>query len=673
MRRLTMFWVVLGSVFVLPAAPAALAQQPPLPATDLPSGVVRQFGSGEFRDGFSYDIDLSPDGRVLAHCGARLRLWNVATRKELPPLPLPTDSGVSQARFAPDGKHLACLHWNQQVTVWDWPTGKRVLTLAAEEQHTCGLAFSHDSRLLATGNDRGEVVVWRLANGEKAAVLDRHRQLFLQGNPNLAPKDVSVGINHLAFSADGKYLATSAYYSVGQIVLWNAATFKEDRVIDELENRLDGMAFSPDGRHFVASGDLKQVPPGSHAALVWDLATGKVVHKLHKHRALADVTAYSPDGRKLAFADRFGRISVWDLPAGKIMFEAPHTYGGVVALRFTADSTQLFAAGNGIALWDLKSGQDVLLPGGHNAHILGLAISADATTIASAGSDCTVRLWDAATGKQLHVLFGHQWPVNGVAFSPDGRVVASAGQDMGIKLWDVAGGKLLRTIQHPAQDRRPFYQVAFSKDGMTLLAASDNFSVWYFNVGTGQATRQLRGYNGLGISAQVNFSWSADQQTLAMVGGGGVPLEPLPTFGQATPTAVPAGLHRIELWDVPSGQRKQVLGNFRDIVTAALSPDGKSVVAAGWQDGTTWWDVASSQRWHTLPPATGPVLFSPDGRILAVGHRLYLDGPDHPAVELPMQYVRALAFTPQSDRLLVCPDSMAVLWLWDLKQMRKKQ
>jgi hypothetical protein len=58
----------------------------------------------------------------------------------------------------------------------------------------------------------------------------------------------------------------------------------------------------------------------------------------------------------------------------------------------------------------------------------------------SVSGDGTVRLWDVATGKELGT-----W-VKSVAFSPDGRILASSSADGKVRIWDAATGKAISTF-----------------------------------------------------------------------------------------------------------------------------------------------------------------------------------------------------------------------------------
>src|SRR5690606_16262209 len=51
---------------------------------------------------------------------------------------------------------------NNVAQVWDLATGERVAELKGHEAEVTTAAFHQDSKLFATGDDRGEIRVWQL-------------------------------------------------------------------------------------------------------------------------------------------------------------------------------------------------------------------------------------------------------------------------------------------------------------------------------------------------------------------------------------------------------------------------------------------------------------------------------------------------------------------------------
>ena len=118
----------------------------------------------------------------------------------------------------------------------------------------------------------------------------------------------------VAFSPDSKTLASASYD--GTLKLWDMTTGKERATLGEYKGCLGCVAFSPDGKT-LASGaigspgyfpDLKQVK-------LWDVATGKVRTTLKGHDDHVQSVAFSPDGKTLASVN--GDVTLWDLATNK--------------------------------------------------------------------------------------------------------------------------------------------------------------------------------------------------------------------------------------------------------------------------------------------------------------------------------------------------------------------
>jgi RNA polymerase sigma factor (sigma-70 family) len=420
----------------------------------------------------------------------------------------------------------------------------------------------------------------------------------------------------LAYSPDGKVLASATGSGEGVIRLWDAATGKERLLLQPHTYHIYSLAFSPDGKMLACIGATKGSP---HAPVqIWDVTTGKLLQSFRP--LLGWTVAFSPDGRRLAA-------------------------GG---------------ADNMVHLWDIASGKEALRFKGHEGMIWSFAFSPDGKALATASYDNTIRLWDAATGKELRRLTGPKLPPNtflspSVAFSPDGKVLARGGPGGTVHLWDAAGGRVRLTFAghdrwRKARDFTPDGPsvVAFSPDGKTLAAGNEGVIL---DAATGKEQCRLQGYHRW-IRCLV---FSPDGKTLT---------------GEDT--------YRIRFWDPATGEEIfKDAAHRAPVCSLAFAPDGKTLVTASYDDSAGLWDVVTGRERFRFQGGVeaevhdNEVALSPDGRTMAawLGDGLYSWDVGRPkpfrecSAGAGNDYRRGVAFSPRG-RLL------AAVWKHEDKRIR---
>src|SRR5215217_3729683 len=101
-------------------------------------------------------VKFSRDGRLLALSDSyTVKLWDVATLRELPALKVPNSGAFPQAdayiSFTEDGKRIATGGFGTDIIVWQTETGKRVSSFVGRANLAYNVAFSADGNELTSG------------------------------------------------------------------------------------------------------------------------------------------------------------------------------------------------------------------------------------------------------------------------------------------------------------------------------------------------------------------------------------------------------------------------------------------------------------------------------------------------------------------------------------------
>ncbi len=548
-----------------------------------------------------WGVTFSPNGQtlVVADDTGVLRLWDVATHRELRTLVGPHRVATRTVSFSPDGNLLAVAYFGGPgVQVWDLTVGK-ILPLQLLDGFVGRVAFSPDGKLLAASDRAGNFGIWTW-DGTQA----EKRVWQNTGSSDDAP---------LAFSADSSRLVTGGPAAR----VWDSATGREVARLPDESASVDAVAISNDGKTIAFGTQDRQVK-------LWNLETNAVdcrasrgpVHTVTFSpddtslftggedsvvrqwlvaaepeprviaRARVSSLAFAPTSDLLAATCRDGHVQLWDAATGREVTKLEaHTgvdstavqfFGGANAVAFSPDGKWLASGGgdSNVKLWETDTWQlQNTLDQGQGRSVYSVAFSPDGLTLAASCKSQTVlgppaRLWDVASGAEKPAPPGQHWGVPTVAFSSDGQRMATGQQFGTVALWDAATGREVATLESRTAAHHNINSVAFSPDGKLLVSAGNEGTIKLWDVPGEQLRATLKGH-------------STDVRRVAFFPN-----------GQTVASCARDGT--VKFWDVATAQeRASFLAHNGAVTGLAVSRDGTLLATAGEDETVKLWHVSS--------------------------------------------------------------------------------
>lgn len=251
-------------------------------------------------------------------------------------------------------------------------------------------------------------------------------------------------VTAVAFSPDGKLIATSGYH---EVLLWNVPDRSLARRIGNVAERVFDISFHPDGsRLAIASGT-----PGSLGEVkVFQTADGALQADLVIVDDAMFGVAFSPNGTRLAACGADRSVSVFDVATWKQQVRLEDHADWVLDLNWSPDGTRLVTASRDKTskVFDSTSGEAVSTFNGHADVVFAAAFTGDGTQVISAGRDKRLRVWNPADAKQAREIGGFGGDVLSVRILPENRVL-SGGADMHVRVHQTTDGKVLNDFTGP--------------------------------------------------------------------------------------------------------------------------------------------------------------------------------------------------------------------------------
>jgi WD40 repeat protein len=445
-------------------------------------------------------------------------------------------------------------------------------------------------------------------------------------------------VEQIAWSADGKRIATASYGTVAQV-----RDVESGRLVSVLKGHLreiDRLLWSPDGRYIATAA-------GDDYTRVWEPETGREIARMEVDEFSAEALAWSPDGARLAVA-RHGSVPILTVETKEEFVLRGGGFSTADAMAWSPDGKSLAISvtdygrqpnAHEIYVIDVESLVPIALLKGHEGTIETLEWSSGGAYLASGSRDETARIWKPATGEMIaEMSYFEDDAAHGLDWEPNGTRLAHAGQGNTATIRDMETNEdVARFAVGDAGNE--ITGVRWSPGG-GAIAATDDAGAFHILETTGfERQTVLAGHEG-GINA---FAWSPDGSRIAAgtddeaaliwyavtgelaqtLAGRTEPVDRV-AFAPGTKRAAAAlGDGRIVLWDTETGLPLHVLhGHQGDIRVLAFSPDGSRLASADTVEGNRIWSVETGNLVAMLEGHTNDVLsysWSPDGTRIATG------------------------------------------------------
>jgi len=309
------------------------------------------------------------------------------------------------------------------------------------------VAISPDKSVVVAGRG-SSLYVYDAAKGDLLRMLVNPDLKDEMGKPyGMAHLDI---VQAIAFSPDGRYLASSAFQ---EVLLWDVKSGAVQRRIGGFVDRVVALDFTKDGK-FLATGGGAPTEDGELKII--DPATGAVVVEIkNAHSDTVFGVRFSPDGTKLASCGADKYIKVFEVPSGKFLksFEG-HTHH-VMDVGWKGDGKLLASCGadNECKVWEYEKGEKVRDIRAHGKQVTRLVFIEKNNQFVTASGDATVRMWNVDNGGQVRNFSAANDYLYAVAVSQDGALVVAGGQESIVRIYNGTNGQLIRAIPPPGEEK----------------------------------------------------------------------------------------------------------------------------------------------------------------------------------------------------------------------------
>jgi WD40 repeat protein/serine/threonine protein kinase len=605
---------------------------------------------------YAHNLLLTSDGWLaLFDADSTIEVWDVNAGCRLRRL-RGHEHSICRLALSADGRRVFSADRKGTLRWWELGTGRCVQTFKGHRGAVSLLSVDADGRHGLSGAVEGDARTLVLRRWDIGAGRCAHSTT-------------------IATRADGCSVSISpdcrraAWANAGEIHIWDLSATRTIEVI-RVQDAIDALAVDwPRERVLTASP--------RHGIRLWDLATGDCVAQCAGHTDRITTLVPAADGRRALTAGRDGALRLWDLTAGRCLRTASAGEGVLIALDGDgrrAVTRSLSGTGCTLRIWSLRHAGEqpapfVLARPKPAAQLIAQADRVQetlcdvratlengdpATALAQLASvrrepdhardSALLELWRAAGRHGRATALRDAWrlrqfggcaaPTAGIG--PDGRwAITGTGNATALRIWDLTTSTPRRAL-HPTENGGPLCSAVITPDGRTVLAARLGGELLQWDRATGRQSAALE--SARVANERIHLSITPDGGRLMAGIANTIQVWDLRTgrrvlnqshiLSERSIRAVAigpdgrAGLScdsdTLLWWDFVNGRIvRRLQGHASAVLSAAIGPDGHTVLSGSADHTVRLWELPSGRRLHTMTGHAARVLavaYSPDGR-----------------------------------------------------------